>query len=71
MTQEILVVATFVDPSTDTAYDGTEFFTTEYRVNEMVNAPQRYGWKSCERHQKYDVERGNFTFLRITVNPAL
>lgn len=43
MTQEILVVATFVDPSTDTAYDGTEFFTTEYRVNEMVNAPQRYG----------------------------
>ena len=41
--QEILVVATFVDPSTDTAYDGTEFITTEDRVNEMTCNPQRYG----------------------------
>ena len=69
--QEILVVAAFVDPSTDTAYDGTEFITTEDRVNEMTCNPQRYGWKSCERHHKYDVDRGDFVFLRITVNPAL
>lgn len=71
MTQEILVVVAFVDPSTDTAYDGTEFITTEYRVNEMVNAPQKYGWKSCERRQKYDVERGDFSLLRVVRDPSL